>query len=361
MHKIIYNKTNWRSEHYHFHLDLGSEITTPLIVKGWFVNKSAINLTIRVVDENHNFLKVVDTLKIRPRLTDMYPEIEGVNKSGFQLNTIDFKTDKDYSIGIYDGEKQVINLASFVNNLPLLYVHIPKTAGSTVNKVLSEWFGDEYSLIHAESKVYWKESVKQNKLGYLSGHIPYIVFSKMKLLSGFKKAITFREPYPHVISHLSWIRALALTENRQRYEAHPEYIQILSDKLASYDLSCPEHLANAINSFNRLEHRLLDNTQTRYIRSELAKVVVDEADLVDAVENLKHFDFVGTDNDISGFLAEISAGYGIEYKIEDRRENVLNNKFGLDINNPDIKEALLPLVKYDLKLYDAVQGLSRSN
>jgi hypothetical protein len=361
MHKIICNKTNWRSEHYHFHLDLGSEITTPLIVKGWLVNKTAVNFTIRVVDENNNFLEVVETLKIRPKLADMHPKIEDVIRSGFEVNTVDFETDKDYFLSIYDDEKHVMNVVSFLNKPPFLYVHIPKTAGSTVNKVLSEWYGDQHSIIHAESKMYWKESVKQNKLDYLSGHIPYIVFSKMKLLSGFKKAITFREPYSHAISHLSWIRALALKENRQRYEAHPEYIQILSEKLASYDLAFPEQITAAIKSFDHLEHRLLDNTQTRYIRSELAKVVVDEADLVDAVENLKHFDFVGTDNDISGFLSEIAIDYGFEYKVEDRRENVLNNKFGLNINNPDIKEALLPLVKYDLKLYDAVQGLSRSN
>jgi hypothetical protein len=354
MHKIICNKKNWLNENYHFHLDLGSEMTMPLIVKGWLVNKTAVKLTARVVDENNNFLEVVDTLKRRPRLADMYPEIEGVNKSGFEVNSVDFKTDKDYFLGIYHGEKHVMNVVSFLNKLPLLYVHIPKTAGSTVNKVLTEWCGDQRSIIHAETKTYWKESVKQNKLDYLSGHIPYVIFRKMKLLSAFKTAITFREPYSHVISHLSWIRALALEENRQRYEAHPEYIQQLSDKLASYDLACPDQITDAIKSFNHLEHRLLDNTQTRYIRTEVAKVAVDVADLADAIVNLRHFDFVGTDDDISGFLARIAAGYGIEYKIEDRRENVLNNKFGLDINNPKIKEALLPLVKYDLELYDAV-------
>jgi hypothetical protein len=359
MHKMICNKKNWWNEKYHFHLDLSSEMITPLIVKGWLVNKTAVNFTARVVDENNKFLEVVETLKIRPRLADMYPKIEDVTRSGFEVNTEDFKTNKNYFLDIYHGDKHVMNIISFLNKPPLLYVHIPKTAGSTVNKVLAEWFGDEHSIIHAETKTYWKESVKQNKLAYLAGHIPYVVFSKMQLLSGFKKAITFREPYSHVISHLSWIRALALAENRQRYEAHPEYIQQLTDKLASYDLAFPDQITDAINSFNQLEHRLLDNTQTRYIRIEMAKKAVDAADIVDAVENLKNFDFVGTDNDISGFLADIAAEYRFGYEIEDRRENVLNNKFGLDINNPDIKEALLPLVKYDLELYDVVQELSR--
>ncbi|MCP4053622.1 MAG: hypothetical protein GY739_11240 [Mesoflavibacter sp.] len=64
--------------------------------------------------------------------------------------------------------------------------------------------------------------------------------------------------------------------------------------------------------------------------------------------------FIGTDNDISEFLANIASCYGIEYHAEDRRENVLTNKFGLDINNPDTKDALLPLIKYDLELYKKV-------
>jgi len=351
MHNIIHNKSAWHNEYYHLHVDVSSGLEFSSIVKGWFVNKSDDDYAIRIIDQTGDFIDAIEYSKVRPKLAELYPDIENVTRSGFEVDTKAFCPDKEYIITIFKGEEELINVLSFVNKSPLLYVHIAKTAGSTVNKVLNEWFGNDRSLIHAESKNNWKELVKQQKIDFLSGHIPYKAFVKASEFQGYKKAITFREPYSHITSHIAWIRALSLEENRKRYEAHPEYIQRLSDKLARYDLSYPIQISELIESFNSLEHRLLDNTQTRYIRTELAKQVVDASDFISAIENLKEFDFVGTDNNISGFLAEIAVDYGFEYKNEDRRENVLNNKFGLDIDNPDIREALFPLIKFDIELY----------
>jgi hypothetical protein len=355
MYKFIYNKSTWRNKCYQFHFDVNSEAESTLIVKGWFVNKSTDNYHIRVVDQNGNIIDAIEHSKKRPKLTQLFPDIENVIRSGFEVDTKTFFPNQSYFIAIFKDEDELLKVVTFVNKEPLLYVHIAKTAGSTVNKVLTEYFGKQKSLLHAESIKNWTELVKQQKVNFLSGHIPYKLFIKVSELQCYKKAITFREPFSHVVSHLSWIRALALTENINRYNEHPEYIQKLCDKLESYDLACPEEITDVINSFDHLEHRLLDNTQTRYIRTELAKEAVDAADLADAIENLRHFDFVGTDNDISGFLSDIAIDYGFVYKVEDHRENVLNNKFGLDINNPAIKAALFPLVKYDLELYNTVQ------
>jgi hypothetical protein len=354
MYKCIYNKSTWNTQDYHFHLDVAPGAPLSSILNGWFVNKSADNYHVQVVDQDGNIIKLTENSKKRVKLAELFPDIENAVHSGFEVDTGTFSSNKDYFIAIFKDDEELKKVVSLFNKLPLLYIHIAKTAGSTVNKVLSEWFGLQNSLVHAESKHNWNELIIQQKIDFLSGHIPYRAFLKVGALQFHKKAITFREPYSHVISHLAWIRALALTENRARYEAHPEYIQKLSDKLANCELSSPEQITNAINSFNSLEHRLLDNTQTRYIRTEIAKESVDDTDLSAALDNLKHFDFVGTDHDISGFLAAIAADYGFEYKMEDRRENVLNNKFGLDINNPSIQAALLPLVKYDLKLYKMV-------
>ena len=354
MFKCIYNKSTWRSESYHFHFDTNSATEPSSVMKGWFVNKNSENYRLCIIDQYGNPVEAMTCFKNRPRLAELYPNIKDVTLSGFEVDMSCFSADQSYFLAVYKGNIEQFKVVSFIPKEPLLYVHIAKTAGSTVNKVVSEWFGKQRSLIHAESKQNWKELVRQQKIDYLSGHIPYKAFMRGPELRSYKKAITFREPYSHVISHLSWIRALALEENRKRYEAHPEYIQKLSDKLASYDLAFPEQITDVIKHFEHSEHRLLDNTQTRYIRTELAKETVDETDLIAAVENLKDFDFIGTDHDISGFLGELATEYDVEYKAEDRRENVLNNKFGLDINNPKIKDALLPLVKYDLELYAAL-------
>jgi len=356
MYNIVFNKGIWRNQDYHFHFDIDSEGEHTPIVKGWFVNRSVDEYTVRIIDKSGIVTDVIEYSKFRPKLAELYPNIKNVTSSGFEINTELFLPNNEYSIAIFKGEEELVKVISFVNIVPLLYVHIAKTAGSTVNKVLTEWFGQDSSLVHAESKIHWKDRVKNKNVKFLSGHIPYQVFNKASELNSYKKAITFREPYSHVVSHLSWIRALSLQENKARYKAHPKYIQILSDKLASYDLSCPMRLTEVINSFIPIEYRLLDNTQTRYIRCDIDKVSVDDIDFISAVDSLKCFDFVGLDNDISGFLAQIADEYAFENIEEERRENVLNDKFGMDINRPEIKEALFPLVQYDLKLYDVVTG-----
>jgi len=63
---------------------------------------------------------------------------------------------------------------------------------------------------------------------------------------------------------------------------------------------------------------------------------------------------LGIDSDIAKFLENIASDYGFECKEEDRRENVLIEKFGLDISNTDIRNSLLPLIVHDLKVYDLV-------
>ncbi|MEL0660259.1 hypothetical protein V6255_14065 [Psychromonas arctica] len=359
MHKLIYSKSEWSNTQYRFHLDnnVNCDVSTSILA-GWFVNLDDNNYVVRVIDQAGLLVNAIEYSKNRPKLAKIYSDINDVSTAGFEIDMRKLDKNSRYSIAIFNENELITKVLAFVQKTPLLYIHIAKTAGSTVNKVLRECFGTENSLVHAESIPDWPVQVKENKIDFLSGHIPYQAFIKAKELQCYKKAITFREPYSHVVSHLSWIRALALDEHKKRYDAHPEYIQKLSDKLASYDLSSPEQVSHVIKTFNGLELRLLDNTQTRYIRTNLTKLLVDEVDIISSLDNLKSFDFVGTDNDIDAFLSDITKYYGVKYENEGRRENVLSNKFGLDISNLEIKKALLPLVKFDLDLYLAVLALN---
>jgi hypothetical protein len=355
MHNLVYQRTHWNNDEYHIHFDIELDNNSSTL-KGWFVNKGKNELRLGIFDNNkEEVFSDITCMNIRPKLEEMYPQIKDVVYSGFIIDKNLLSSDKTYHIYLYQKKKKIFKFLSLVNNMPLLYVHIAKTAGSTVNKVVSEWFGEPHSLIHAESENNLECAMKERDIKFLSGHIPYVAFIKQQEeLQNYKKAITFREPLSHVISHLSWIRSLSLPENKARYDQHPEYIKNLSDKLSAYDLSCPNKITELIESFNASEKRLLDNTQTRYIRTEIGKVSVDHTDVFSAVENLTSFNFLGVDSDIAKFLANIASDCGFEYKEEDRRENVLIEKFGLDINNTDIRNSLLPLIIHDLKLYDLV-------
>lgn len=352
MHKIVLLKNNWLTSHYNLNID---KLSLGENIYGWFINLTAETYKVELIDEQGSAVDAINFGKVRPRLAEIYNYIPDAGYSGFEIDITKILSSKRYYLVVYGPEGYQRQVASIILNAPLLYVHIAKTAGSTVNKVISSWFPQESSLVHAESSANWFEQAYDENLKYLSGHIPYTKFIQSDIVQSFySKAITFREPYSHVISHLAWIRALALDNNKAKYNAHPDYIQKLSDKLARYDLSNPLEITKLIESLNGSEFQLLDNTQTRYIRSEVNKASVEKSDLVSAIENLNNFEFIGTDNDISEFLVDIASSYGIEYKAENRRENVLSNKFGLDLNNKKIQEALYPLVAHDLDLYNIV-------
>ena len=61
-----------------------------------------------------------------------------------------------------------------------------------------------------------------------------------------------REPYSHLISHISWIRNL--TQNSNRFNAHPKTVQELAlklEKLNFEDTSQVDEFVNQIDGYPR--------------------------------------------------------------------------------------------------------------
>lgn len=349
MPKYIYDTTKWNSDEFHFHLDEYQVNSSK--IKGWVINKSNLPCKLLFIDTSTNEQHAITCDHLRPNLPNLYPNVKNANNCGFEI-PIDLDVEKPFKYKLcIELNNKLYPVAAIMSYSPLLFVHIAKTAGSTVNNFLTNAFGAESSLVHVESVADWGSKVEALDLNYISGHIPLTQFNKVNLLKHFEKAITFREPYSHVISHLAWVKALALPENRERFLNHPEYIQNLSLKLSHCDFSCANSLSKLINSFEGPEFLLFDNTQTRYIRKNIQKPTVDVEDIVDAIHNLKNFRFVGLDDDIDGFLNQLVDFYGFKVKSENSRDNVLNTKFGLDPSRDDIKKSLYPLIDKDLEIY----------
>lgn len=353
MFKIKHYKSFWEHKDFNVFLD---QYDDKGALYGWLVPLSENQWSIEVCDEQGIVYDCIQHALFRPKLGAIYPSIKAATNCGFMIDLSQLDVDKHYKIKMHNSYGDSVTIAIFTNAVPLLYVHIAKTAGSTINNVVSSWFEENQSLIHVESKSDWSDYVNTHYVKFLSGHRPYKEFIKNDIVKSlYSKAISFREPYAHVISHIAWIRALAESENKDRFLAHPKYIQDLSVKLSNSDLSCAKTLKNLIAKLNVEEFRLLDNCQLRYIRTAITKEKVDVTDVTDSIHNLKDFDFVGDDSNISGFLARIANRYGIKYSITGRRDNVLSQKFGLDIKDERIKAALYPLVQYDLKLYEYIK------
>ncbi len=172
----------------------------------------------------------------------------------------------------------------------IVFIHVAKAAGSSVNKNFINMFGDK-ALHHCEAKMNNIAEVVENEdLQYIAGHVNFHAI-KEKLGSNFY--FTFlRKPSTHLYSHLNWVRELGKYYNKTRYDNHPPLIRKIADRLIKYDLTKANELKDYLDTASYREMGLYDNCQIRYfIKNEVSRV--GQSELVEAKETLATLDFVG--------------------------------------------------------------------
>jgi hypothetical protein len=116
----------------------------------------------------------------------------------------------------------------------IFFVHVPKTAGSTINTVLHERIQGGRS--HCEAFVANKDEFQQSATTcrWLSGHIDLSTVEKA-LASTTRELRLFtcmRDPVKHVMSHYNWLIEI-YHRGRDFYEAHPARIKEISETIRS--------------------------------------------------------------------------------------------------------------------------------
>lgn len=246
-----------------------------------------------------------------------------------------------------------------------LFVHIAKTAGSSVNRFFQERLGKTACLVHQESNSAWARSPLPDEfldgVQYVSGHMPYRVFTARLSGQPLHTLTVLRDPRHHVVSHLAWIRHLKDPGQENRLAAHPDFIQELAEKLSQHDLADPDSLASLVAGLNKEEHRLLDNPQVLYLthRNRPSHGLCD-SDVDYAMETLREIDTFGFLDNLGEFFAELSDLVGQSSEmLEVPHENALRGRYGLNASNDAQMQALMPLIIHDLSLYARAQQLKK--
>ncbi|WP_288130893.1 hypothetical protein [Microbulbifer sp.] len=237
---------------------------------------------------------------------------------------------------------------AFVNK-PLFFMHIAKTAGSSVNEFFIEHFGRERAAMHIESVS--NPQVLANHQ-FISGHIGLERFERDFNSDNFYTATMLRDPARQLASHLNWVRHLCEPERAEFLQGHPKIVREISARLQQVDFSCPEAMSRFVSELRPAERPLFDNCQCRYFHSIPAGCSYNDEAFAQAVKNLMRFDFVGLTEEFEPAIRYLGAKAGIIKSWEKPpRVNVNKFDYGFDTTNPELVTAVAPLIRYDQALY----------
>jgi len=232
-----------------------------------------------------------------------------------------------------------------MNKIFLFFLHIPKTAGTFFNKFLSMQFNSYID--HIEVKDLPADEIKQYE-GF-SGHVPLPKAQKEFDLADRKIITILRNPIEQIVSHITFVRReLAEPSEKERLKTHSKPIQEIALKLKKTDLSNPAKIEKFITWLEKKNYWLFHDCQTRYLGGGSGEIK--PAVLNNALKNLEKINYVGITERLKEFmiLLNLSEGYKL---IDYNKENVTKNRYGLDINNSDIRKALQPLIQNEHIIY----------
>jgi len=243
---------------------------------------------------------------------------------------------------------------SFPRSYPLLlFMHIPKTAGTTFNTQVSTLLPRNKIATHIELEDKNRYNALADRKYYLSGHLRFGIFKEYLCHGDFQLYTIVREPYAHLHSHLKWMIKTA-NENSDNYFKHSNtVIYELGRKLADTEFESAAHINHFVQNISVVESRFFDNMQTRYFCDQEVDRV-SAVDLERAVINTGYFKNIGVTERYSEFINQFVDLHELQ-KIETSRQLNRSKSMPLfDIEDSEVRQVLYPLVQYDLRLYNHI-------
>jgi hypothetical protein len=240
---------------------------------------------------------------------------------------------------------------------PVCFMHIPKTAGSSFNAFARTCFSADHFITHIERLDIDRRRQAARRAGYLSGHLPLYELTELIEPFGYSCFAIIREPYSHFHSHLNYVCGVApasLIEHHYGYQ-HNETVKALSSRLNLIDFTDLDQVSSFVHGLRDYQLDFFDNMQTRYFLDYRPDRVGQE-DFEQACANILRFTSVGLTESYDRFKNEFCRFIGVETDKQTLRSNRAKEYRLFDPAVQPIREALRPLVHYDLKLYEFVAG-----
>lgn len=237
----------------------------------------------------------------------------------------------------------------------IIFLHVPKTAGTTFNTVVRALVPADESATHIE--LLDRDSYHQlpGQYRFISGHLRVGVLKEFFPLDNISLYTILREPYSHLHSHLKWlIQTSANSEDNFFKYSNPE-IYDLGLRLRDRDFSDTDVLRRFAAGISGVEAAFIDNMQTRYFLDHQPARVT-QNDYEQAVNNTKLFKEIGLTENFDLFLSRFVHQNSLQKPQLTKKLNRSHSSPLFDVTDNSVREALSPLVYFDLQLYNHVNN-----
>ena len=237
----------------------------------------------------------------------------------------------------------------------ILFMHIPKTAGTSFNTLIRSLDIKGLSISHIEFSDEATYPALKKRYRYISGHLRFGIFKKHFCGDNTALYSIVREPFSHLHSHLRWVVRNLGTRGDYNLKYSNRTIYDLSCKVRAFDFSDAAQIKEFIVGMTSVDAAFFDNMQTRhFLDNRVERVSLDN--LKQAITNTGEFKLIGVTEQFETFCNDFIALNNLVTSFESGKLNRSRSEPLFDSNNPEIRQALFPLVEYDLMLYDHVKN-----
>ena len=236
----------------------------------------------------------------------------------------------------------------------ILFLHIPKTAGSSFNAIFRNAVPEGRHFEHLEGHGERLQRICEDGLPYfVSGHLTFDFMQTYIERQDVYSITILREPLDQLLSHLKWVKYVGSPEYPHPASVPPPILELARRLFETplRDIAAVERLIDSPTG-----RQLFDNLHVRYMTNARMDRV-DESHLRAALDNVGKLSFVFVVKDMEVALGQLRRH--IPQLTSIGIENTARISETVELADGKIHQFYRSVITHDQTLYQAVRARSR--